>query len=134
MGADASGFPSGCATKNAGKPEILIEFVIQGNVAKVTAIDSATGAEASIVGPANAGRDVLAQAAARKLKYVGKEALGERRELHASASHWRDFSRTATETASRPRYRSERFALFLADAPVNLPRPICLANSLRRAA
>jgi hypothetical protein len=52
------------------KPEILIEFIVQGSVAKVTAIDSATGAEASIVGPANAGRDVLAQAAARKLKYV----------------------------------------------------------------
>jgi hypothetical protein len=52
------------------KPEILIEFVVQGNVAKVTAIDSVTGSEASIVGPANAGRAVLAQAAARKLKYV----------------------------------------------------------------
>jgi hypothetical protein len=53
-----------------GKSEILIEFVIQGNVVKATAIDAATGTEASIVGPANAGRDVLAQAAARKLKYV----------------------------------------------------------------
>jgi len=54
----------------SGKSEILIEFVVQGNVVKATAIDSVTGSEASIVGPANAGRDVLAQAAARKLKYV----------------------------------------------------------------
>jgi hypothetical protein len=53
-----------------GKGEILLEFVVQGNVVKATAIDAATGIEASIVGPANAGRDVLAQAAARKLKYV----------------------------------------------------------------
>ena len=52
------------------KGEILIEYVVQGNVVKVTAIDSATGAEASIVGPANAPRTTLAQAAARKLKYV----------------------------------------------------------------
>ncbi len=43
---------------------------MQGNVVKATAIDSVSGTEASIVGPANAGRDVLAQAAARKLKYV----------------------------------------------------------------
>ena len=50
--------------------EILFEFVVQGNVVKATAIDAATGVEACIVGPANAGRDVLAQAAARKLKYV----------------------------------------------------------------
>jgi hypothetical protein len=54
----------------SGKSEILIEFIVQGNVVKATAIDSVTGREACIVGPANAGRDVLAQAAARKLKYV----------------------------------------------------------------
>ena len=52
------------------KSEILIEYVVQGNVVKATAIDSATGIEASIVGPANAPRATLAQAAARKLKYV----------------------------------------------------------------
>jgi hypothetical protein len=57
------------------KGEIFFEFVLQGNVVKATAIDSATGTEACIVGPANAGRDVLAQAAARKLKYVlGKKS------------------------------------------------------------
>jgi hypothetical protein len=55
---------------SSGKGEILLEFVVQGNVVKATAIHAATGIEASIVGPANAGREVLAQAAARKLKYV----------------------------------------------------------------
>ncbi len=53
-----------------GKGEILLEFVVQGNVVKATAIHAATGIEACIVGPANAGRDVLGQAAVRKLKYV----------------------------------------------------------------
>ena len=52
------------------KGEILLEFVVQGNVVKATAIHAASGVEASIVGPANAGRDVLSQAAVRKLKYV----------------------------------------------------------------
>ena len=55
---------------SSGKDEVFIEFVVQGNVVKATAIHAATGTEASIVGPANAGRDVLAQAAARKLQYV----------------------------------------------------------------
>ena len=36
-----------------GESEILIEFVVQGNSVKVTAIDAATGTEASIVGPAS---------------------------------------------------------------------------------
>jgi len=68
-----AGFPSGCATNKMslpGKGEILLEFVVQGNVVKATAIHAATGVEACIVGPANAGRDVLGQAAVRKLKYV----------------------------------------------------------------
>ena len=50
--------------------EVLFEFVVQGNVVKATAIHAATGTEASIVGPANSGRAVLAQAALRKLQYV----------------------------------------------------------------
>ena len=57
-------------TATSSKGEIFIEFVVQGNVVKATAIDSATGIEVSIVGPANAGRELLAQAAARKLQYV----------------------------------------------------------------
>jgi hypothetical protein len=52
------------------KDEILLEFVVQGRVVKATAIHAATGTEASIVGPANAGREVLTQAAVRKLQYV----------------------------------------------------------------
>ena len=52
------------------KGDILIEFVIQGNFVKVTAIDAATGTEGSIIGPANAPREALSQAAVRKLKYV----------------------------------------------------------------
>jgi hypothetical protein len=52
------------------KDEIFVEFVTQGNVVKATAIHAGSGLEASIVGPANAPRAVLADAAARKLKYV----------------------------------------------------------------
>jgi hypothetical protein len=52
------------------KSEILIEFVVHGNAVKVTAIDSATGVEASIMGPVNGARDALTQAAVKKLKYL----------------------------------------------------------------
>ncbi len=58
------------------KGDILIEFVIQGNFVKVTAIDAATGTEGSIVGPANAPREALSQAAVRKLKYVIEKKKG----------------------------------------------------------
>jgi len=58
---------------NGPKTEILIEFVVQGNVVKVTAIDPVTGIEGSIVGPTNAGREVLMEAARRKLEYVLKK-------------------------------------------------------------
>ncbi len=61
---------------NGDEFEIYVEFVVQGNVVKATAIDSATGIEASIVGPAKAGRDVLSQAAVRKLEYVMKKKSG----------------------------------------------------------
>ena len=50
--------------------EIFIEFVTLGNTVKVTAIDAETGTEASIVGPANAPRSVLAENARKKLEYV----------------------------------------------------------------
>jgi hypothetical protein len=52
------------------KPEILIEFVVQGNVVKATALDPVSGIEASIIGPATGAREALAQAAVRKLKYL----------------------------------------------------------------
>ena len=54
---------------NNQKP-IYVEFIVQGNVVKATAIDSATGAEASVVGPATASQTVMAEAARRKLEYV----------------------------------------------------------------
>ena len=44
--------------------------MVHGNVVKATAIDAATGIEASIVGPARRGARALAEAAVRKLKYV----------------------------------------------------------------
>ena len=50
--------------------EIFIEFIVNGNVVKVTAIDSVTGIEASIVGPAGGAREALSQAAVNKLKYL----------------------------------------------------------------
>jgi hypothetical protein len=52
------------------KSEIYVEFVAHGNVVKATAIDADSGTEATIVGPANAGREVLTQAALRKLKFL----------------------------------------------------------------
>jgi hypothetical protein len=53
--------------------EIFVEFVVMGNTVKVTAIDSQSGLEASIVGPAGAPRAALADAARRKLEYVAKK-------------------------------------------------------------
>jgi hypothetical protein len=61
--------------KSTGSGEIFVEFIVQGAVVKVTAIDSKTGTEASIVGPANASRAALQAAAVRKLEYVlGKKS------------------------------------------------------------
>jgi hypothetical protein len=57
--------------------EVLIEFIVQGNVVKVTAIDPKSGTEASIVGPASSPRAALENAAARKLIYVLKKQRGE---------------------------------------------------------
>ena len=50
--------------------EIYVEYRVQGNVVKVTAIDPGTGTEASIMGPASAPRAPLTDAAVRKLKFV----------------------------------------------------------------
>ena len=57
--------------------EVFVEFVVHGNTVKATAIDAVTGTEASIVGPANAGREALSQAALRKLEYVLKKNAEE---------------------------------------------------------
>lgn len=53
--------------------EIFVEFVVQGAVVKATAIDSKSGVEVSIVGPAHAPRATLQAAAVRKLDYVLKK-------------------------------------------------------------
>jgi hypothetical protein len=50
--------------------EILIEIVAIGASAKVSAIDTATGTEACITAPANAGRAHLEAAAVKKLEFV----------------------------------------------------------------
>jgi hypothetical protein len=49
---------------------IYVEFTVIGHSVKATAIDPATGLEASIVGPASAPQSVLAENARRKLDYV----------------------------------------------------------------
>jgi hypothetical protein len=53
--------------------DIFVEFVILGNAVKATAIDPESGLEASVVGPANAPRAAMAQAARKKLEYVAKK-------------------------------------------------------------
>ena len=58
--------PRGLNTERA----IYVEFTVLGNTVKATAIDAASGLEASILGPAGALRPVLAQAACRKLDYL----------------------------------------------------------------
>ena len=56
-----------------GKREVYIEFVLHGGLLKATAIDSVTGTEASVFGPATAPRSALAYNAAAKLAYVLKK-------------------------------------------------------------
>jgi hypothetical protein len=53
--------------------EILVEFVQYGNTVKVTAIETASGTEASIIGPANAPQHTLKAAVLQKLNYVLKK-------------------------------------------------------------
>ncbi len=55
------------------KPEIYIEFVVQGGLVKATAIDAATGTEACIFGPVSAPREALSRNAVAKLAYVLKK-------------------------------------------------------------
>ena len=53
--------------------EVFIEIVTVGAYAKVAAIDSATGTEVSITGPADAARAALESAALRKLAFMLKK-------------------------------------------------------------
>jgi hypothetical protein len=48
--------------------EVYFEFIAIGNAVKVTAIDSVTAIEVSVVGPANAAQHDLKQLALQKLK------------------------------------------------------------------
>ena len=50
--------------------EIIFEFIQLGGSVKVTAVDAATGIEATIVGDPAAGETALKQLAQRKLDYV----------------------------------------------------------------
>jgi hypothetical protein len=56
--------------------EILVVIVTVGAYAKATAIDSATGTEVSITGPANAARASLEAAAVSKLEFILKKNAG----------------------------------------------------------
>jgi hypothetical protein len=49
---------------------VYVEFLVQGGFVKATAIDPATGIEASVMGPTGAPRTPLSAAAIRKLQYV----------------------------------------------------------------
>jgi hypothetical protein len=61
--------------ENRGR-EILFELTRVGNAVKVTAIDAATGVEASIVGAPAMGEAMLKRNALRKLEYVLKRRGG----------------------------------------------------------
>ncbi len=63
-------------TRTAKGREILIEIVTIGAYAKVSAIDSLTGTEISITGPASAERSSLEAAAIAKLEFVLKKRAG----------------------------------------------------------
>lgn len=53
-----------------GEREVIFEFLRVGAAVKVTAVDVATGIEASIVGDPAAGEAALKQIARQKLEYV----------------------------------------------------------------
>ena len=62
--------PDARAPEAAASQTVYFEFVPAGASVRVTAIDAATGTEATIIGPANAGRAVLERTALAKLRYV----------------------------------------------------------------
>ena len=57
--------------------EVIFEFIHRGAYVKVSAIDPATGIEASIVGDAQASEAQLQQLAAQKLAYVVRKHAEE---------------------------------------------------------
>ena len=58
-------------------PAIYIEYVIRAGLMQVTAIDAATGVEASVFGSAKSSREALTQNAVAKLAYVLKKKGGK---------------------------------------------------------
>ena len=60
----------------AGEREVIFEFVRVGSAVKVTAVDAATGIEATIVGDPAAGETALKQLALQKLEYVRAKQSG----------------------------------------------------------
>lgn len=50
--------------------EVLVEFQQIGNAVKVTAVDTETMVEVSIMGPSSAGQELLKRNAINKLNYV----------------------------------------------------------------
>jgi hypothetical protein len=60
-----------------GNREVFLEFVVQGGLIKTTAIDSLTGTEVCIFGPAKVSRDILTKNAVAKLEYVLKKKATE---------------------------------------------------------
>jgi hypothetical protein len=64
-------------TRTPAGREILIEIVTIGAYAKASAIDSTTGTEVSITGPASADRASLEAAAVAKLEFMLKKRAGK---------------------------------------------------------
>lgn len=59
--------------------EAFLEFIPQGRFVKVTAIDPASGIEASIVGDARTPQAQLSRLAVQKLRYVMQKKADEKR-------------------------------------------------------
>jgi len=64
-------------TRTPAGREILIEIVTLGAYAKASAIDSTTGIEVSVTGPASGSRASLEAAAVAKLEFVLKKRAEE---------------------------------------------------------
>lgn len=61
-----------------GEREVIFEFVRVGAAVKVTAVDAATGTEATIVGDPAAGEAMLKRLARQKLAYVLAKGRADR--------------------------------------------------------
>ena len=56
--------------------DVLIEMIQVGNAVKVSAVDTVTGTEVSIVGAPSVGEEVLKRNAVNKLNYVLRKGKG----------------------------------------------------------